>query len=190
MNILDIELPVVKNRNAQVSLLANRVYHVGSEEIFLSPVDQVDGQVVRVVASILGEEVELFVSLAMVNAILGAGGLKLEEMSPDALALYLLQNREAFAIESMEMVDQPQDISWFRASSYKNNQAMPWYVGVGYNTELAHIVSLVAPFCKGVMPALLAQLPIPLPLVASTLSMQASDLEELQVGDVLLLEGV
>lgn len=193
MNLLNVPLPEVKNRNQQIQMVANRVYTFAQQDVYLVPVDQVNTTTVQIKAILLGKSVTFFASLAMVNAILQPLALQFETMSADAIELWLLHQTpkmpEQFQITQITLCDPP-NADWFVCQAYDGATPTEWYLGFTEIDTIAQLLNVLRPYCRGVMPSQLASFPINIPLTATTLALSPEEIFGLEVGDVLILEGI
>jgi hypothetical protein len=194
MNILDVSLPEVENRNSLINAIGRRVFSFANENFYLMLTEPQPQTWARLEVTYLGQEHTIWASAAMVNAHLASLSLSIEEMSHDAMALWLLSVMGSMPnnlqIRQISLTDEAAPEICFGLYSYTNNASLDWQVGFQEDFPMASMVDNLAPFCKGVLPPLLGKTLIPLPLVACTMSLPATEVDTLVVGDVLLLGGV
>lgn len=197
MNVLDISLeqttaPVVKRNNRMIRLLANRVYEMLGQRVFLVRSEQALTNAVKVDFHHLGRDFSVYVNAAMVDAFLDQYHISLQDMSKDALKLLLLSiEGQAVQIKDLNPVTEFPQGQVFRVISYDTSHELGWYVMFdahdGFPMEA--VMEAFSPYLKGVMTHPLNTLPITVPLVACTMELPAHELDDIEVGDILLLEG-
>ena len=203
MNILEIDLPEltpasVEKTNRAIATFSNRVYSAGEIDFYLRATELPTGSTAQLNCLVFGQEIELYVSLACINTLLAPFALRLEDMSEDAIALFLLSHVQNMPknIQVLSMCIKKQDFypydCAFELVSYTTGASLGWYISalVGDKLPLQEMAQAFSPYLKGIMSPHLASLPIALPLVASTLELPSDQIDTLCVGDVLLLGGV
>lgn len=196
MNLLDITLeqttaPVVKQSNHMIRLLANRVYEMLGQRVFFVKSEQSLTKVVKVDLHHLGRDFSIYVNQAMADAFLDQYHISLENMSKDALKLLLLSiEGQVVQIKDLSLVEAAPQGQIFRVISYDTSHELGWYVMFDMHDgfPMEAVMEAFSPYLKGVMTHPLNTLPITVPLVACTMALPAHELDDIEVGDVLLLE--
>lgn len=194
MNVLDIQLPQAVNHNQTIEAISRRVFTFCNEDFYCAVEDKKSAVWAQLNITFMGQELKVYVNQAMLNAALADLSLSLDQMSEDAIALWLVSNFSKMPaqlrIHGIEMKDDIPSTVCVGAYSYKNRAELGWQIAwdeTGF--PIKPFLESLNGFCKGLMPPVYAKLPIALPLVACAISIPATEAQNLQVGDVLILGG-
>ena len=202
MNLLDIPLEeldhaTIARTNEALFACSRKVFTVGELEVFLRLAQNAPGKMAKLTCLFLGQEITIYVSLSLVDTLLAPFALRLADMSADAISLFLLTHAQNLAknIQIVALSVHHADFYTydyaFEVYSYNANKSCNWHIAVQLEQKfpLDAFVEEFTPYLKGVMASPLDSAPITIPLVASSLRVDAAILPNLSVGDVLILGG-
>lgn len=197
-NILQVDLPEIRRvdylyRRVLLALSQSKVFCVANTTFKLSHTTMVK-QAVRIQIRVRGHVLELFVSKTMVNALLAPFHLQIDNMSADALALFVIAKGRLGDIQIEAITPLENDhVSPHAlcAKEVQSGQEFGWEMAVVAPPEfpLHTLMSSLETFVCGEIPPPLTQWPVTVPLVACTLRMTSDELADIELGDVLFLEG-
>lgn len=199
MNLLKTKLPELTSSQARLAnelalAISRKVFLLG-QEIFLARAPAAIGDLSRVEGLFLGKPFSFLVSTSLIDMLLDPFELRVEDLSEDAMALFLLTHREqlpqGLKITSIaSTIEQPSE-HIFEVMLYANGKSSGHYVALNLEEDfpIGALVDSLAPRVKGVMANGLESVPISLPLVCAKLTVDSALLPNLAPGDLLLLGG-
>lgn len=195
-NILNVPLPTIhrdKYLHQQVLLaVSHRKMYTFNDVTFKLSLGKVVTNPVRIEASFRGHPFDIIVSKAMVNAALQPFHTQIDDLSEDAKALFLLAKKGFCEIQMIRWSVLDTDYHGMHvlcAKDVETNEEFGWEIAIDspQSFPLHALANSLETYVSGELSFPLANLPIPVPLMVTSLQMSLDELDDLQLGDVLLL---
>lgn len=179
----------LKSHNARIALMHKHIYQWGRWQFYFRETTR-EHAFRYVGINIGGRRLSVGVSETLLDLLIKPYGVTVADLSTEALELLLKSEfmlPEPMILEGL--VSPLEELYRWEMVDYASNEPLGGVVSVGATEamDLPVVLSLFQTWLVGYRPHPLEQLPIPLPLVATSFEVPAEDLATLEVGDILLV---